>query len=82
MPLNHIDALINAGWRVLESDFDEATFTEWRKEAFRCLTVLVGEDHAYTEHFRDCLKERNPASRSLLTEVGLLTAASLNASPH
>jgi len=47
-----IDDLIEAGWHVLDSDFDAAAFQHWRKQAFKCLTDLLGPDHTYTKSFR------------------------------
>ncbi len=48
-----IDDLIEAGWHVLDSDFDKAAFQHWRKQAVECLTDLLGPDHAYTRSFRN-----------------------------
>ena len=70
-----IDHLIEAGWRVLRSDFNEVVFGEWRKEALSCLTTLCGSEHAYTEYFRN--KIRKAAVGNVLTGVGVLTAAGM-----
>lgn len=35
-----IDALIEAGWYVVESDFDETAVQNWRKRAIECLADL------------------------------------------
>ena len=79
MPINtQINALIEAGWRVLESDFSEAAFRNWRKEALNCLTLLSGEDHPYTDHFRRSMVK--PDVRNVLSGVGVLTAAGLGGS--
>ncbi len=48
-----IDDLIEAGWEVLTSDFDEKAFLNWRKRAVDCLTDLVG-----SEHMLHCLFQR------------------------
>ena len=42
-----IDELINAGWEVLESDFDPVAFMKWRRSAYECVVVLLGPDHPY-----------------------------------
>ena len=36
-----IDALIEAGWYVVESDFDETAVQNWRKRANECLADLA-----------------------------------------
>jgi len=61
-----IDDLIEAGWHVLDSDFDTAAFQQWRKQAFECLTDLLGPDHSYTRSFRNYVQsveeEKKPTS--------------------
>lgn len=52
---HQIDQLIQTGWRVLDSDFDETEFRRWREQAFECLTALLGADHDDTRYFRDNL---------------------------
>ena len=47
-----IDELIEAGWGVLESDFDPVAFQHWRRRALDCLTAMVGPDHASTRRFQ------------------------------
>jgi hypothetical protein len=67
-----IDDLIEAGWFVLESDFDTRAFGRWRRQAFKCVEVLMGPDHPYSLNFRDFVfKERN---KDLLAGEGILTA--------
>jgi hypothetical protein len=70
-----LDALIQAGWHVFESDFDHKAFLRWRKQAYECVSLLVGADHPYTEHLRLNIKDAEPSC--LLTDVGVLTAAKL-----
>ena len=72
---NRIDALIEAGRRVLESDFCEVAFENWRTEALACLTLLNGADHPYTEYFRSKILQRD--SKHVLGGVGVLSAAGL-----
>ena len=52
-----IDDLIEAGWDVLDSDFDPAAFQRWRRSAFDCLTAMVGPDHVYTRHFEKLVRQ-------------------------
>lgn len=79
MPMNNeIDALIEAGWYVLESDFSEVAFRHWRKEALKCLTLLVGAEHPYTHHFRSTIMKAE--RRHILAGLGMLTAATLGGS--
>ena len=68
-----IDALIKAGWRVVETDFSESMFQEWRKRAFDCVVALCGKCHPYADYFRSGVKVARKSS--VLTGVGLLTAA-------
>jgi hypothetical protein len=68
-----IDDLIEAGWYVLESDFDPVAFVNWRQKALNCLKILLGPDHPYTEYFKDFVTEAEKCQ--LLTGTGILTAA-------
>ena len=70
---NKIDALIDAGWRVLDSDFTERAFQEWREQAFDCVVALCGESHPYTDYFKRGLQKTRESG--ILTGVGLLAAA-------
>ncbi len=36
-----VDSLIEAGWHVIDSDFDIAAFTHWRKQALDCVGALM-----------------------------------------
>ncbi len=67
------EKLIEAGWQVLESDFDEDAFREWRKQATKFLDSLLGSDHTYTKNFDAWV--RPPHGRNVLTGVGVLIAA-------
>ncbi len=68
-----IDELIEAGWEVLRSDFDERAFLNWKKRAVDCLTDLVGSEHMYTAYFKDFVTAAD--SRKVLAGSGLLFAA-------
>jgi hypothetical protein len=68
-----IDDLIEAGWEVLDSDFDPVAFQRWRRRAFDCLTEMVGSDHVYTRQFASFV--RQGGKTNLLAAEGILTAA-------
>jgi len=36
--------LVEAGWHVIESDFDTAAFLTWREAAVKCLNELMGPE--------------------------------------
>ena len=67
-----IDELIDAGWQVVESDFDPVAFMKWRRRAFDCVVVLLGPDHPYAQFFQEFVNKDNIGS--LLTGAGILTA--------
>ncbi len=55
-----IDSLIEAGWKVIESDFSPTSIDKWRCQAFDCVTYLMGPEHGCSQHFREYLtKEPN-----------------------
>jgi hypothetical protein len=68
-----IDNLIEAGWNVLDSDFDRSAFADWRRKALDCVAALLGPSHAYTGYFRDFVDEAE--TKSLLAGEGILVAA-------
>ena len=68
-----IDDLIEAGWGVLDSDFDPVAFHRWRRSAFDCLTAMFGPDHVYTKHFEKLV--RQGGKTDLLAAGGILSAA-------
>jgi len=67
-----LDDLIEAGWRVLQSDFEPDAFLTWRKRALDCVTVLVGPDHPYAKFFNAFVVQE--ARNSLLAGAGILEA--------
>ncbi|MFH1114248.1 MAG: hypothetical protein V1792_10030 [Pseudomonadota bacterium] len=68
-----IDDLIEAGWLVLDSDFDTVPFQHWRRKAVDCLTAVVGPDHVYTRQFENFV--RQGGKTDLLAAGGILSAA-------
>jgi len=73
-----VDELIEAGWWVLESNFDPVAFQHWRRRAFDCLTAMVGPDHVYTRHFENFV--RQGGETDLLAACGILSAVKEQAS--
>ncbi len=67
-----IDDLIEAGWHVLDTDFDAAAFQHWRLRACNCLEALLGPNHQYTQSFRSFVREAE--AKSLLAGGGILAA--------
>ena len=58
MPIERlIDELIDAGWTVIETDFDEKAFARWRQSAYDCVAALLAPDHPCLRFFRDHVKE-------------------------
>lgn len=76
MTEKRLDALIQAGWEVLERNYDQAAFLSWRKQAYDCVSLLVGPDHPYAECMRLNIQEVEPSA--VLADVGILTAAKLS----
>jgi len=70
---DRIDRLIDAGWRVLASDYDPTAFQNWRSEAYDCLNGLLGPGHTYTQYFQDFVRKQNKVT--ILAGEGILTAA-------
>jgi hypothetical protein len=68
-----IDALIQSGWDVLDSDFNVAAFKRWRTMALDCLVALVGPHHVYTQFFEDWV--RCADRKDLVAGEGILIAA-------
>lgn len=72
-PEEEIDAVIDAGWCVVESDFSEVAFAKWRKAALKCLALLCGANHPYTHYFKSVMFKTEV--RNVLAGVGVLEAA-------
>ncbi|MDQ7783487.1 MAG: hypothetical protein RDU20_11435 [Desulfomonilaceae bacterium] len=71
-----IEALIDAGWRVVAGDVGDCALEQWRRSARECLCVIAGPDHTYTEHFSTERVQSEPPS--VLADVGVLVAARLS----
>gem|GEM_PF-4097478 len=46
-----IDDLIEAGWHVLDSEYDEAALVYWKKTASEFFIDFLGRRHSVTESF-------------------------------
>jgi hypothetical protein len=68
-----IDDLIEAGWHVLDSDFDGRAFLNWKKQALHCFSALLGPDHEYTEDFRNYVKHAEKENADARTGVSTAT---------
>jgi len=67
-----IDDVIEAGWYVVESDYDATAFRVWKEQAFACVADLMGPDHPYTRYFGEFVLEAK--NKNILTGEGILTA--------
>jgi hypothetical protein len=67
------EGLIKAAWDVIERDFDETAFLEWRETAVEYLTEMLGPDHYYTKHFGH--KFLQAEAMGVLSGTGILSAA-------
>jgi hypothetical protein len=67
-----IDRLIEAGWYMLDSEFDPAAYRNWKERAFECVSALMGPQHMYTRYFSQFVDE--DWKRSLLNREGILVA--------
>jgi hypothetical protein len=67
-----IDDLIEAGWHVLDSDFDDLAFLHWKRQALHCFSLLLGPDHEYTEDFRNYVNQAE--KRNAREGGGILSA--------
>jgi hypothetical protein len=47
-----LDDLIEAGWHVIDSEFDRQALMFWKKKAYDFLTDFVGPEHASTQVFK------------------------------
>jgi len=75
-----LDDLIEAGWHVVDTEFDAEAFYYWKKKALAFLTDFVGPDHTCTQSFRDSLEQaerfdpfHGPDTLSDAVEVGALS---------
>jgi hypothetical protein len=72
------DSLVEAGYRIVGSDFDETTFKNWRQKAIASLSAMLGRDHVYCRYFTDFV--RQGGRWGLLAASGIMSAAKEQAS--
>ncbi len=65
-------ALVESGYQVVASDFDESAFKMWRKRVIDCIASLLGVDHPYVYSFSECVLRQD--SNSLFLGRGLIDA--------
>ncbi len=74
-----LDDLIEAGWHVVDTEFDAEALYYWKKKALDFLTDFVGPDHAYTRSFKDCIQQTEQFDP--LDGSDILTAATKDLPP-
>lgn len=74
-----LDDLIEAGWHVVDTEFDAEALYYWKKKALDFLTDFVGPDHAYTRSFKDCIQQTEQFDP--LDGSDILTAATKDLAP-
>lgn len=67
-----IDRLIEAGWYMLDSEFDPTAYQNWKERAYECVSTLMGPKHTYTRYLRQFVEE--DWKKSLLNSEGILVA--------
>lgn len=70
--VKQIEQLIEAGWHVLNSDFEENSFHQWREQAYKYIVATLGADHPYAVYFRRYVKHSK--REDLLAGGGILSA--------
>ncbi|MDD3471146.1 MAG: hypothetical protein PHS86_00035 [Syntrophaceae bacterium] len=51
-----LENLVEAGWHVIDSEFDRKAIMFWRRSAFEFLEELLGPEHVATQSFLLCLR--------------------------
>jgi hypothetical protein len=67
-----LDKLIQAGWYLIESDFDAGAFAQWKDKAFDFVNDFMGSEHTYTRCFKDIVT--GACEYDLLAAEGILEA--------
>jgi hypothetical protein len=52
-----LDDLIEAGWHVVDSEYDAEAIHYWKKKALDFLDDFVGPDHECTQSFKHCVQQ-------------------------
>lgn len=59
-----LEDLMEAGWHVIDSEFDRAAILHWKRAACEFLVEFLGPEHASTQSFMNCLKHSEAVSIS------------------
>jgi len=60
--------LVEAGWHVIESDFDTAAFLMWREAAVKCLNELMGPEFESSKYLGGVSNESSADAESDMAE--------------
>ncbi|MGC8603820.1 MAG: hypothetical protein ACP5VS_09045 [Desulfomonilaceae bacterium] len=71
-----LDNLIELGYEVVDSDFDQIAFRKWRLQAIDCINKLLGPEHPYAKSFLDHVRNRD--SETIFLVRGLIQTAKRN----
>ncbi len=52
-----LDDLIEAGWHVVDTEYDAEALYHWKKKVLDFLTDFVGPDHACTQSFKHRIQQ-------------------------
>jgi hypothetical protein len=77
--IERIDRLIEAGFKIVETDFDAAAVQDWREKALDYLSAELGPEHPYTRRFQRYV---GPERRAVLAGGGVLVAARETSLPN
>ncbi|MDR3603879.1 MAG: hypothetical protein ACLPVO_06185 [Desulfomonilaceae bacterium] len=55
-----IDDLVEAGWHVLDTDYDERALEHWKEATSAFLIDFLGRRHVVTESFISCWHTKYP----------------------
>lgn len=67
-----IETLMETGWHILETDFDDAKSLQWKNRIHDWLVTLLGSEHVYCQRLKSLLSEHGP--RGILVGTGILAA--------
>ncbi len=56
-----LEDMMEAGWHVLDSEFDQTAILVWKQRACEFLIEFLGPDHSSTQSFLVCLKHSEAA---------------------
>jgi hypothetical protein len=59
-----LDDLIEAGWHVIDTEFDQQAFDFWKKKAYDFLSDFVGPDHVCTRDFENYVRSKTEVQQA------------------